>query len=142
MVAVVAVAVMVGRVRTERRNDVEQKNWGLPSLWDSAPAQILVRACGNCHSSHTDWPWYSHIAPFSWWTARHVREGREKLDLSEWETYSVRHRRDILQSICGLIKTGRMPPPLYAAIHPEAKLTANDKQAVCAWITQQIIAVR
>ena len=140
--AVVAVAVMVGRVWTERRADVEQNNRGLPPLWGSEPAQILVRACGNCHSGHTDWPWYSHIAPVSWWMARHVREGREKLDLSQWETYSVRQKRDKLQSVCGLIETGRMPPPLYTAIHPEAKLTANDKQAVCAWVTRQMTAVR
>jgi len=48
---------------------------------------VLVRACGNCHSNHTEWPWYSHVAPVSWWIAQHVREGREKLDFSGWEKY-------------------------------------------------------
>jgi hypothetical protein len=42
-------------------------------------ASVGLRACGNCHSNHTDWLWYSHVAPVSWWIAQHVREGREKL---------------------------------------------------------------
>jgi hypothetical protein len=54
----------------------------------------LVRACGNCHSNHTDWPWYSHVAPVSWWITQHVREGREKLDFSDWERYSAWQKRD------------------------------------------------
>jgi hypothetical protein len=48
-------------------------------------ASVGLRACGNCHSNHTDWLWYSHVAPVSWWIAQHVREGREKLDFSDWE---------------------------------------------------------
>jgi len=96
----------------------------------------LVRACGNCHSNHTDWPWYSHVAPVSWWIARDVREGRESLNLSEWETYSAPQRRDKLESICGLISTGRMPPRQYRSMHPEAKLTEMEKEAVCAWANE------
>ncbi len=105
-------------------------------MFNSEPARVLVRACGNCHSNRTDWPWYSHVAPVSWWIERHVREGREQLDLSQWETYSPGQRRDKLESMCGLISTGRMPPRLYTSMHPEAKLTEADKKAICAWVKQ------
>jgi hypothetical protein len=140
--ALIAVAAIVGQVGTKQRTAVEQNNRGLRLSSNSEPVQTLVRACGNCHSNRTDWPWYSHVAPVSWWIARHVREGREKLDFSEWETYSTWQKRDKLESMCGLISSGRMPPRMYTAMHPEAKLTEENKKAVCAWVKEQTIAAR
>jgi hypothetical protein len=134
--ALAAVAVIVGQVELGQRADIKPRNEGVPLLFNSEPARVLVRACGNCHSNRTDWPWYSHVAPVSWWIERHVREGREQLDLSQWETYSPGQRRDKLESMCGLISTGRMPPRLYTSMHPEAKLTEADKKAICAWVKQ------
>jgi hypothetical protein len=142
IVALAAVAAIAGRVGSEQRADITQKNRGLRLGSNSQPTQILVRACGNCHSNHTDWPWYSHVPPVSWWIARHVREGREKLDFSEWETYSIGQKRDKLESVCGLISTGRMPPRTYSVMHPEAKLAEEDKTAVCAWVKEQTIAAK
>lgn len=85
MFALAAVAVVVGRVETVQRTTGKPRNQELPPLFTSEPASVLVRACGNCHSNHTDWPWYSQVAPVSWWIAWHVRKGRERLDWSEWE---------------------------------------------------------
>ena len=140
--ALAVIAVLVGEVELEQRADIEARNHELPLLFNSEPAKVLVRACGNCHSNHTDWPWYSHVAPVSWWIARHVREGRERLDFSEWATYSAWQRRDKLESICGLISTGRMPPRLYNSMHPEAKLTEKEKKAVCAWVEEETTGAR
>ena len=134
--ALAAVAVIVGQMEPQQRAAIDLRNQELPLLFNSEPAHVLVRACGNCHSNHTDWPWYSHVAPVSWWIARDVREGRESLNLSEWETYSAPQRRDKLESICGLISTGRMPPRQYRSMHPEAKLTEMEKEAVCAWANE------
>jgi hypothetical protein len=122
----------VGHNGTEQRVPIEPRNQGLPLLLNPETPRVLVRACGNCHSNHTDWPWYGHVPPVSWWIGRHVREGRKKLDFSEWETYSTRQKSDMLDSMCGLVSTGRMPPRLYTAIHPEARVTEKDKKAVCA----------
>ncbi|MGB8114002.1 MAG: heme-binding domain-containing protein [Candidatus Sulfotelmatobacter sp.] len=140
MVALAALAVMVGQVRSEPRAVIEPRNQGLPLLQNSAGKRVLLRACGNCHSNHTDWPWYAHVAPVSWWITRDVREGRKKMNFSLWTTYSERQKRDRLDSICGLISTGRMPPWLYTVIHPEAKLTETDKKAVCTWAKEQTVA--
>jgi Haem-binding domain len=82
----------------------------------SEVGNTLARACGDCHSNQTSLPWYGHVAPISWWIKSHVCEGREELNFSEWTRYSARQRRDELESICGVISNGRMPPrhtPLY-----------------------------
>lgn len=140
--ALAAVALIVRQAGTERRAAIEPRDQELMFLSSSEPAQVLVRACANCHSKQTDWPWYSYVAPVSWWMAKHVREGRERLDFSEWKTYTALQKRDKLDSICGLISIGRMPPRIYTAMHPEAKLTEENKKAVCAWVKEQTIDAR
>lgn len=136
LIVLAAVAIAVGQVRPEEQA-VGEQNRRLPLLFNSQPGQVLVRACGNCHSNHTDWPWYSRVVPVSWWIGQHVREGRAKLDFSEWEKYSMWQRRDNLESMCGVISTGRMPPRSYAALHPEAKLSETEKKTVCSWVKQE-----
>lgn len=94
ILALSAVIVIVGQVRAERHAAVAPQNVEQPLVSHPATVQVLARACGNCHSNHTEWPWYSHVAPISWWIARDVREGRDKLDFSKWKTYSARQKRD------------------------------------------------
>jgi hypothetical protein len=91
----------------------------------SEVGNTLARACGDCHSNQTSLPWYGHVAPISWWIKSHVCEGREELNLSEW-------------TICGVISNGRIPPASYTALHPEARLGAQDKKAVCVWAAKEI----
>ena len=78
--------------------------------WDSSQTRALAqRACFNCHSNETVWPWYSHIAPASWLVQRHVDEGRESMNFSAWGDYSVRTEKVIRQ-----IEEGKMPPRSYS----------------------------
>jgi heme-binding protein len=107
-------------------------------LRESEAGKVLAQACGNCHSNQTEWPWYGHVAPLSWWIQSHVRKGREELNFSKWTSYSVRQRRAKLDSICGLISSGRMPPWSYAMLHPEARLSAKEKKSVCVWVAMEI----
>jgi hypothetical protein len=104
----------------------------------SEVGNTVARACGDCHSNQTSLPWYGHVAPISWWIKSHVREGREELNFSEWARYSARQRRDELESICGVISNGRMPPGSYTVLHPEASLGAPDKKAVCFLVANEI----
>jgi len=94
--------------------------------WDSPITRELAqKACFDCHSNETVWPWYSKIAPVSWLVQRDVDEGREKLNFSEW------NRKDYFENLDEIGETileGEMPPFMYYPMHPEARLTDKEKQ--------------
>lgn len=97
-------------------------------VWDSPQTRVLAkRACYNCHSNETIWPWYSSVAPVSWLTQRDVNGGRRHLNFSEWNK-PQRHAGHVTEEI----KTGDMPPWFYLPMHPEAKLTAAEQAALIA----------
>ncbi len=96
--------------------------------WDSPHTRELAkRACFNCHSNQTTWPWYSSVAPVSWLTQRDVNGGRRHLNFSEWNK-PQRHAGHVTEEI----KSGDMPLWFYLPMHPEAKLTDAEKSALTA----------
>jgi hypothetical protein len=92
---------------------------------------ILDRSCQDCHSSHTNWPWYGRIAPVSWVLSRDVSRGLEKLDLSEWarRAQSVNERMEI----CDAVSDRSMPLHAYTLIHRGARLSKQDIELICNW---------
>ena len=92
--------------------------------WDSpATRELAVRACYDCHSNETVWPWYSNIAPVSWMVQNHIDEGRHKINFSEWGK-----RRQETDELAESVSEGEMPMRSYLPMHPEAQLTAAEKQ--------------
>lgn len=96
-------------------------------------AEVLGRACADCHSNRTAWPWYSHVAPASWFVAEHVEDGRRHLNFDEWARYEPRESADMLRHICHEARVGTMPLDSYTLLHPGARLTPRDVQALCDW---------
>ena len=95
--------------------------------WDSPQTRELAkRACFDCHSNETVWPWYSNVAPVSWLVYRDVEEGRRRLNFSTWNSSRHEETGEIIE----VVQSGRMPMPIYLIQHPEAKLTAAEKQAL------------
>ncbi len=102
---------------------VKEPNWGSPEA-----RQVAQRACFDCHSNETVWPWYSNVAPISWLLQNHVDEGRQRLNFSDWTGQVRRGRRteDALRAIKESVLEGEMPMDQYVLIHPEAKLSSAD----------------
>lgn len=98
---------------------------------------IFDRSCNDCHSSKTDWPWYSQIAPVSWWLKSHVDDGRRQFSFSEWGTYPQRKASVKLKEICEQVTTGEMPLKSYLLLHSAAKLSDADKKTICEWTVQE-----
>jgi mono/diheme cytochrome c family protein len=108
--------------------------------WDSPQTKALVeRACYDCHSNETKWTWYSKVAPVSWYVAHDVREGRDALNFSEWGASKGEEGEgregdegEEVDEITDVISEGEMPPRQYLLIHPEARLTDAEINALIA----------
>lgn len=105
--------------------------------WNSARTrQIFFRACGDCHSNDTRWPWYSHVAPVSWLLQAHVDEGRSKLNVSHWSVAML----DAASNAERQIRRGNMPLASYRLGHPEARLTDAEKADLIAGLKATVAA--
>ena len=100
---------------------------------DPETLAILQRACQNCHSQQTVWPWYSHVAPVSWLLARDVQQARVHMNLSRWQDYSTDDRLRLLSSIGSAVRNREMPVQRYLLLHPEARLTDAERQQIYHW---------
>ena len=99
--------------------------------WDRPETRAMaVRACFDCHSNETHWPWYSNVAPLSWLLQRHVDEGREVLNFSEWQ----RTYKEAGES-AETIDEGEMPLQTYVLLHPEARLSLAERKALAQGLT-------
>jgi hypothetical protein len=95
-------------------------------MWNSPETRVLIhRACFDCHSNETVWPWYSNVAPVSWLLQRDVNEGRSHLNFTEWNL-PQKHAKDVAAEV----KQGDMPLWFYLPLHPGARLTEVEKQAL------------
>jgi Haem-binding domain len=102
--------------------------------WDSPRTRALAqRACFDCHSNETIWPWYSRVAPISWLLARDVNEGRARLNFSTWGQPQQggeggRGERPGASQLVRAMQNGSMPPSIYLLPRPSARLTADEQQ--------------
>jgi hypothetical protein len=93
--------------------------------WDSLQTRdLFLRACGDCHSNETRWPWYSDIAPASWLVQRDVDQGRAKLNISVWKT----PRKNEGDRTARKVRKGTMPPRSYVVFHSSARLSVQEKE--------------
>ena len=93
----------------------------------------LRRACFDCHSNETRWPWYSALPVASWLIEHDVREGRGQLNFSRWTRYNKFERADLLDKACEKATKRDMPLWQYRILHREARLSEADIAALCAW---------
>lgn len=94
-------------------------------------ASLLRRACYDCHSHNTVWPWYAYVAPVSWLVADDVKTARRNLNFSQWNLLGPEMSRTRLKEACQEVKEGGMPLWNYRLMHPEARLTEADIKTLC-----------
>ena len=99
----------------------------------SEVADILRKACYDCHSNETVYPWYSHIAPVSFLVKRDTEEGREELNFSYWNKLKKSKKAKALDEIAEEVQEGEMPMGIYTNIHRDAKLTEKEKEVLINW---------
>jgi Haem-binding domain len=97
---------------------------------------ILQNACYDCHSNNTSYPWYSNIQPMAWMMKRHIDNGKEKLNLSEFGSYSSRRQISKLKGIANQIKDDEMPLSSYKMMHKKANLIKEEKGLIIDWMNK------
>jgi hypothetical protein len=130
--ALVMVLAAAQLIQPETRNppvDPARRLWNDRRL-NPRVADITRRACGNCHSYETRWPWYAKLSPVSWWLSRHVNMGRAKLNFDEWSSAAA---ADQLEEIYDSVAKKKMPLGSYLLMHPEARLSQAERDVLLAW---------
>jgi cytochrome c551/c552 len=109
--------------------------------WDSAQTEGLAkRACMDCHSNETVWPWYTYVAPSSWLTRNHVAGGREELNFSELNNIRSFRLARLPNDVAQQIRNGSMPPADYLLLHPDARLSDAEKQQLIQGLQASLAA--
>ena len=131
VIALIVILVLIQLIPINRTNPTVTRE----VVWNSPETRAIAqRACFDCHSNETVWPWYSYVAPISLRVASHVREGREHLNFSEWDRGNA-ESDEIIKSI----KEGEMPLWDYLLAHPEAKLSADEQQSLIAGLQATLV---
>lgn len=122
-------------VRPARTNPAVAREESVESHVRMTPevAGLLERSCDDCHSNRTDWPWYSNVAPASWFVIDHVDHGRSHLNFSEWAKLDDGEADEMLEQICIEAKKGAMPLDSYTLLHRDARLSPSDVKTLCDW---------
>nr|WP_068890572.1 heme-binding domain-containing protein [Pedobacter panaciterrae] len=95
---------------------------------------ILKKACFDCHSNNTEYPWYVHIQPVSWFMNYYVQSGKKELNFNEFGTYTSRRQQNKLRAIESSVKDGKMPLFSYTLIHRNAILSKAEKSLIINWV--------
>ena len=132
--ALAGLLVVAQAFRIDRTNPPVEQDVAAPAGVEA----LLRRACYNCHSHETVWPWYSHVAPVSWLLAHDVSEGRREVDFSTWAAYPPAKKIRKLRKSADEVAKGKMPPWYYALVHPEAHLTDPEREMLRVWTAAEI----
>jgi hypothetical protein len=131
-----AILILIQIIRPSRTNPPVVASRSLESHVEVPPyvQSVLKRSCYDCHSNSTVWPWYSNVAPVSWYVARDVNVARGHVNFQNWEAQiNEQEGKEHLGLICKLVREGKMPPADYRFIHGGTNVSSQETSAVCAW---------
>lgn len=135
VIAIVGCLVFLQFFRTTKNQDATITADDITRKFE-VPANVAItlkKACYDCHSNYTKYPWYNNIQPVSWWVNEHVTDGKRHLNFSEFGKYTAKKQSKKFNEIAGELGEGEMPLASYTWQHSEAKLSAEEKSALIAW---------
>jgi hypothetical protein len=132
LVVLLAVAQFIQPARTNPPSDAARAIDSHVEM-DPEVSATLDRACYDCHSNATHWPWYSKVAPVSWFLVSHVNDGRRHLNFSDWAKYDRSKAAKKMQEIDEEVTNKAMPLSSYTLLHPEARLSDQERALISAW---------
>jgi len=137
-IAIAVVLVVIGIQFIPRNHEAPEVNPVEAFSADNAPSELalLKAACYDCHSNETEYPWYAYVQPLALWLDHHVEEGREELNFSTWNTYSIKEMDHKLEESIEMMEKGEMPLKSFTWTHPEARLSDAERTQLTAWFAK------
>ena len=131
----IAVVVIIQFFRIDKTNPQVDPSLDIINLVEASDEikGILRTSCYDCHSNESIYPLYTNVAPVSWWIKKHIDEGRDELNFSEWGNYSIRRKDHKLDEIIELVDEDEMPLKSYLLVHGDASLNAEQKAQLVKW---------
>lgn len=135
LIGIFVLFILIQFYRPEKNNSKNEMNAiGTVMEIPLEVTKIIQTSCADCHSNSTNYPWYSEIAPVSWFLAQHVKEGKEHLNFSEWTSYNDDQKKHILKDLEGELKEHKMPLESYLWIHKDAKMDEHQYKIMLEWV--------
>ena len=131
VVAITAILVLIQFIPVNRDNPESDSH--LEIVLQPEVKTIVEKACYDCHSNKTNWPWYSYVAPVSFIVAKHVEDGRDEMNFSLWQTFSKKRKSKKLKELVEEVEEGEMPLFPYPVTHPEADLSKEEINTLISW---------
>ncbi|MGB3152633.1 MAG: heme-binding domain-containing protein [Maribacter sp.] len=136
-IALVLLVVFIAMQFYRPEKNISQGNHTLGFLRETNPPdevkKILQESCYDCHSNNTRYPWYNNIAPVSYWLSDHINGGKEHLNFSDWENYSLKQKDHKMEELVEEISEGEMPLKEYKWTHKSAELTQEQIDSIASW---------
>ncbi|MFY8024396.1 MAG: heme-binding domain-containing protein [Sediminibacterium sp.] len=134
LLALLVVLLVLQAFRPEKNNSGNKEN-DISSLYPvpTNVEQILTKACNDCHSNNTVYPWYAEIQPVAWWLDDHVKDGKKHLNFNEFASYKLAKQYHKLEEVFDEVKGGEMPLESYTVVHGDAKLTEAERSVLMDW---------
>lgn len=128
-IAIVFILLIIQSIRIDKSTEpIDDKTDFISVIKPNAEvSDILKKSCYDCHSNQPVYPWYSNVAPVSWWIKNHINEGSHHLNFSVWETYSLKRKNHKLEECIEMVEEDEMPMSSYTLMHKEAKLSQEQK---------------
>jgi hypothetical protein len=123
---------MIRPTKNDSRNDINHISTVIAV--PNEVQEIFKTSCNDCHSNNTVYPWYSEVAPVSWYLAQHINEGKEHMNLSEWTVYNKNQQDHILKDFEEVLETHEMPLKSYLIIHKDAEMTNEQYEVLMNWV--------
>jgi hypothetical protein len=134
LIALLVILLVLQAFRPEKNNSANKEK-DISTLY-AVPAnveQIMVKACNDCHSNNTVYPWYAEIQPLAWWLDDHVQEGKKHLNFNDFGSYRLAKQFHKLEEVYDEVKVAEMPLESYTIVHRDAKLTDEERNILMDW---------
>ncbi len=125
-------------IRPDKNTSSEAQNNDI-AVTSNVPGDVnitLRKACYDCHSNTTNYPWYAEVQPVAWWLANHIYEGKDELNFSEFGSYSIKRKIKKYNEIATEVTDGEMPLGSYTWVHKDAKLSKEERNVLINWANE------